>query len=172
MKRVLLLVGLLLAPWIAEANSFNISVARKKADARLAKPTAEGGVSEKSETFFYEVSVANKAFKPSEPVTAKYIVFVERQEVGEKPGSEQIEKIKGEGEIAAMKAQGKESLNTKEVTLREKAIVGNYIFVSGGRLKSRDTLVGVWVKLFQGDTEVGEFVNPTTLANKHKWSLE
>jgi hypothetical protein len=162
-----------MTPWIAEANNFGITVARKTADATVPKAVKSGEpLTEKTETVFYQVTVANTAFKPSAALKAKYIVFVERQEIGEKAGSEQIEKIKGSADVKELKPREKETFSTSEIKLKEKGVTGNYIYTSGGRIRAKDSLAGVWVKLYEGETEVAEYVNPTTLSNKHKWNVD
>ncbi len=172
MKRSLLLAGLLLAPWIVQAaDNFQVSVLRKKADAIRAKAARPGEEITATETVFYQVTVANRAFKETGAVTARYILFVERQELGVKAGSEQIDKEKGENAVEALKPQGKVSFNTSEITLREQSLSGgNFIYLNGGRIKAKDSLVGIWVKLFEGETQVGEYINPSTLSNKYKWN--
>jgi hypothetical protein len=172
MKRVLLLTGLVIAPWIAEANNFSITAVRKAADALAGKAASPGNVSEKTETVVYQVTVTNTTFKPSAALKAKYILFVERQEVGEKPGNEQIDKVKGSADVKELKPREKEIFSTSEIKLRQGGLSGAYYFPDGGRVKAKDNVVGVWIKLFDGSIEVAEYINPTTLSGKHKWSVD
>jgi len=159
----------MVAPLIAEANDYQIAVLRKKANATRAKAVQSGQTTKSTENLFYQVAVTNRAFKESPALKVKYVLFVERQEIGEKPGSEQIEKVRGDGSIAVLKPQGKATLDTSEVTLREQSLTGNWYYSDGGRIKAKDSLTGIWIKLYDGDVEVGEYVNPTTLQGKHKW---
>jgi len=170
MKRAIVLLGLMLAPWIAQAEDFQISVLRKKTETARAGVGHDGDAIKGTEKCYYQVTVARKAFKPSAAIQARYILFVEKQELAQKAGTEQVEKIKGDGKIESLKPQGKTTFNTSEVTLREQSLTGGWSYTNGGRIKAKDSLVGIWIKLFDGETEVGEYINPTTLSSKYKWN--
>ncbi len=169
MKSASLICALLLAPLIAQAGDFQITINRRKGDTMHKAAAQEGGRNKASEDAFYEVTVTNQSFKPAPALEARYILFVERQELAKKVGSGKVEKTKGTAPIAALEPHASANFTTTSVTLREQSLSGNYIYESGGRVKAKDSLVGVWIKLYNGNTEVGEYINPTTLSSKNKW---
>lgn len=169
MKSAIVIAALLFAPLFAQAGDLQISVLRKKGEAEQTTRVSEGETFKGKENYFYEVSVSNKSFKPSHALEARYILFVERQEMGQKIGSERVEKVKGTAKVAALDAHANTHFDTKTVSLRERGLVGAYYYANGGRIKAKDSLTGVWIKLFDGNTEVAEYVNPTSLTSKQKW---
>ena len=58
---------------------------------------------------------------------------------------------------------------TSEVNLRHSQLDGNYYYIGGGMSKTDDGIAGIWVKLFKGETLVGEYMNPPNLTTKFKW---
>lgn len=171
MQRMILslLVGVMLLPSVLMASDYQISVVRRKEAAN--GPKGAGFQQTKaSETCFYEVTVANKRFQDGTPLEARWVIFVEREELGRKPGSDKIDWETGKETVEAIPAHKKTSFNTGNVTLRDQSLTGGWVYSDGGKIRAQDTLAGVWIKLFDADgKEVGEYVNPSSLASRHKW---
>jgi len=153
----------------ARADDFQFTVERKKVDAVNAKPTSEGSAANRSETWHYQVSLRNTGFKPQPALQAKYIVFVERQQLGKKVGTETLDRVTGTADLPATPTGGTAQFSTKDVVLKESGLVGDFIYANGGRIHAKDAIHGVWIKLFDGTKEVGQYINPTTLATKQKF---
>ena len=174
-KYLLMAAGLMLSPLLvveASASDFQVAVQRKKLDASKVQTRRPNTESEKNETVIYQVTVTNRAFsKESGELEARYVIFVERQELAEQPGTEQTERVRGEAKVEPLKAQGKTTFDTKEFALRDQQLSGKFSgYVGGGRIRAKDSIQGVWVKLYDASgAEVGEYVNPTTLRNRMKW---
>lgn len=122
-----------------------------------------------SESFLYEVVVANKRFQAGVPLKAHWVILVEREELGAKQGSDKLDWATGTAEIAAIPAHGKGTFKTDAVTLRDQSLTGGWIYEGGGKIRAKDSFAGVWIKLFDGDKQVGEYVNPSAVASRHKW---
>lgn len=153
----------------ARAGDLQFTVERKKVDAVGAKPTELGGAANRSETWHYQVKVQNDGFKPTAALQAKYIVFVERQELGKKIGTETIEKVNGTATLQPMATGATAQFTTSDITLKESSLIGNSFYLNGGRIHAKDSIRGVWIKLFDGTKEVDQYVNPSTIATKEKW---
>lgn len=163
-------MGLLLCPFLAQAGDFKISTTRKKESAVRAKPVKSGERTTATEEVFYEIKIASNAFKETAPVKASYLVIVERQEIGKKAGLETYDRVTGEAPVKALAPRASESFKTELIKLRTQSLTGKWIYTDGGRIKTQDNLVGIWVKLFdENGTEVGEYINPSTLSRKHQW---
>ena len=80
-----------------------------------------------------------------------------------------MEKVKGEAKIPVLKGRESNLFLTSEVKLHQQALDGGYYYVNGGQANASDSVLGVWVKLFNGNTEVAEYVNPGTMKTKFKW---
>jgi len=170
MKKYALSLCALLVPCVVLAGGIEIKVNRKNLEAQRLKAPKFGENPTGSETVAYQVSVQNKEFKAMPPLKARYIIFVERQQIGQKVGTETVEQIKGEADVPEMGAMKGESFVTNGVKLLEEQLSGKYIaYTDGGRIKAKDRLVGIWVRFFDGETQVGEYVNPVNLKTRHTW---
>ena len=166
MKRAALVLALIALPAFAQASDFEITVQRKKEAENSAK---HGAVQKTSQGWIGNVKIENCGFKPAQEIQARYMIFVKRQHAGQKQGEDQIEKMKGEYRIAELKSGANVVFPTSEVNLRHSQLDGNYYYIGGGMSKTDDGIAGIWVKLFKGETLVGEYMNPPNLTTKFKW---
>jgi len=167
MKQGILFLALALFPMFAQAGDFEITVERKK-DAVGAASTKDREHSA-SQKWVGEMAVKNRGFKPTLPIEARYILFVKRQELAQKLGSYYIEKVKGTIQIATLKP-GEEVKNlTSSVELHHQQIEAGWHYVNGGVTKADDTIVGIWVKIFQGTNEVGEYMDYPNVKERFQW---
>ena len=169
MRRAALILALMVFPMLAQAGDFEITVERKKeGDART-----KGGVFQKAtQKWTGEVKILNHGFKPSPELQVRFLIFVKRQQLGQKYGADHIETVKGEEKIVALNPGKNTIFFTPEITLDRQQLDPNYFFLNGGREDARDTVTGVWVKLFDGTKEVGEYANPEGTKEKYKWKWE
>jgi len=166
MKRAALVLALVVMPMLAQAGDFEITVQRKKEGESAPK----GGIVQKtSQGWIGNVKIENCGFKPAQELQARYILFVKRQHAGQKQGEDQTEKVKGDYKVAELKPGANITFSTAEVQLRHSQLDGNFYYIGGGMSKTDDGIAGVWVKLFQGETQVGEYMNPPNLTTKFKW---
>jgi len=166
MKRVALVLAMVAIPMLAQAGNFEITVERKKEGVGAPKGAVEQKISQK---WTGEVKIVNRAFKPAPPLEAKYIVFVKRQQLGQKQNSDHIEKIKGAAKVSALKAGENTKILTSDVELHHQRLAAGWSYANGGSAIADDTVVGVWLRLFDGTTQVAEYMNPTSLMAKYKW---
>ena len=167
MKKLAFLAALVMVPMLAQAGDFRISMDRKKDGAGNMKGNDE---LKTSQNWVGEIKLENLTFKPSPDLELRYIVFVKRQELAQKAGMDQIDQVKGTIPVKSLQSREVATFPTSEVTLRKQALSGRFSgYVGGGNTKAEDAVLGVWVKLFNGQTEVMEYINPTTLKAKNKW---
>ncbi len=170
MVKLSVLMGLFLCPFLVQAGDFQITATKKKESAVRAAPVKSGENTTAIEEVFYEIKVASNAFKETVPVTARYKIVVERQEIGKKAGLETFDRVAGEAPVKALAPRASESVKSELIKLRTQSLTGKWHYTDGGRIKTQDSLVGIWVKLFdENGTEVGEYINPSTLSRKHQW---
>jgi hypothetical protein len=128
-----------------------------------------GNVTEETTLFQYAVKLTNKSFAAVSGLTVQYRVFI-RTDEGK--GSVSQQKLKREEFTAAIPNipnNGTYSFDTEAVTLHKATLDGGWTYTDGKRNKSADKIVGVWIRIFQGDKVVGEYVNPSTLTSKEKF---
>ena len=166
MKHKALVFALMFFPFLAQASDYEITVDRKK-DALSAASGKYRLVS--SQNWTGEVKIQNHAFKPSPDMEARYVVFVKRQKIGEKEGQDSIEKVKGTFSVATIKPGTTGIFLTSDVALHAAHMAPGWVPEEGGKETAQDTVVGIWLRLYAGTTQVAEYVNPSTLTTKFKW---
>jgi hypothetical protein len=167
MKNKLIVLALMFLPLLAQAADYEITVNRKKEGYNQSH---EGNIQQTSQNWTGEIKIVNHAFKASPDIEVKYIIFVKRQDLGKKSDSaDHVEKIKGSTKVTSIKPGAVAVATTQEVKLRGGKLDPNWVFANGGIEKSDDGVLGIWVRLYQGTTQIAEYVSPTTLKGKQKW---
>lgn len=180
MKATAIIISLLVAPMILHAGDLSITAERKRTDvgakttAYKKHPEGSGLTSETSkaeEHWQYQVKVTNESMAAMPALQAQYVVFIQRQELGGKAAvADSVEKVKGEAPVAAINSHFDATFVTSDISLRSQSLMGAWHYSNGGRIKAMDNIQGIWVKLFDGDKQVGEYCNPSTLAAKYQWA--
>jgi len=120
----------------------------------------------------YTVKVTNLTFSPLSGLSAQYRVFV-RDDSGK--GTQSQQKLKQKAfsaiipDIPGRNNNGVYSFDTEPVKLEKAVLDGNYYYVDGSRSQSADRVMGFWIRIFQGDKMVGEYVNPASLSAQEKF---
>jgi len=163
----LLLVGVLFTfPLMTFAEDFQISVERKKT---FMPEKGEKGVERSIHRWRGEIKIENKMKTPSSELVAKYIVFVNRQTLGQKARGDTFEQVKGAATVPAINKMEATSVVTEEVTLHRAHVSPGFHLTKGGQAITNDSITGVWVKLFSGEKEVAESTNPPSLKARFKF---
>lgn len=167
MKNAFVLVSALTALFVASdlllAGSFDIEFhcAPRKLDENV-KKSSDGGINTTKEHWVYEVTVENKTFKELANLDVKYAIFFKQERVGVK-GPPTTRQQTGSFSISTLKPHEKKSFTTNAVELTKANVVGNWIYTSGAKIGSQDTLVGLAVRVFQNGQQFAEYANPSTL---------
>lgn len=152
----------------AADSSIAIEWQRKILDSNMGKVGA-GQVAKSTEDCIYTITLTNNAFKDAAAMEVKYVVFVERQRAGEKTGNEHIERVTGSKTVEGIKSHQKTSVETDKFTLNQNQLAAGWHYTNGGKASAKDSVKGVWVRVYQGGTVIGEYVNPSTISKREKW---
>ena len=174
---VCLLASLFLLPRSLHADDLRpgdlqITVQRERPTGKLHPTTLSKNsvqIASSEEDLHYKVTVRNGSIKSAPAATAKYIIFVHRQQLGEKDKPGEFEKIKGTASLDAIASNGNASFVTDNVTLKKQGVVVSWYYPNGGLTKAQDSIEGIWVKIMDGDKMIGELKSPTTLNKKCVW---
>jgi len=143
-----------------------ISVSPKKS---AGQEKHANNVTQQETLFQYAVKLTNKSFAAVSGLSAQYRIFI-RDDSGK--GSVSQQKLKREeftATIPDMPNAGTYTFDTEAVKLHKSLLDGDRYYLNGARNKSEDKVAGVWIRIFQGDKVVGEYINPSTLATKEKF---
>jgi hypothetical protein len=142
-----------------------VTAQKKKGDET--KPPVKGGGSiyKKTEKQSYTITLQNRTSADLANLTVEYIIFVERQHVGDKKGQESVERKTGTLKVDTLGRQP-QTVSTDEIDLSFENVVGNYIYRDGGRIKSEDSFQGIWVRVNQDGKLIAEYAIPTTMMSR------
>jgi hypothetical protein len=162
-------IGLLVTmPDVAVAQlpgKVQITAQKKKGDEKKGAFRGEGSVSQNSEKQTYNITLQNRTQADLANLTVDYIIFVERQRVGEKKGNEVVQRVKGSLKVENLSRQP-QTITTDEVVLNSSNVVGAYIYTNGGRIKAEDSFQGIWVRVSQDGKMIGEYALPSTMTSR------
>jgi len=164
---ILVLGWILMAAWPAKAAAPSLQItAVPKVDEDKRKSI--GGASEVAVGIlngFYRVMVKNTSFMEDTPaLTAKYRVFVLRDDGKKNLREVKPQRIQGEAALPAIKASATGTFDTSSVKLSKTSLDPSYYYSNHQRQTSKDTLDGIWLRLYDGDKMVAEFMSSSKLA--------
>lgn len=169
MNNLLLIYGLLALPLVASAEDFQITMERKKTFIPEKGGKGEKGIERSAHRWIGEIKIENKMRTASPEMVAKYIVFVTRQNIGQKARAESFEQVKGSAPVPPLHKQGAASFSTEEVELHQAHVSQGFYLTKGGQAMSNDSIAGIWVKLYRDGKEVAEYANPVSLKARLKF---
>jgi hypothetical protein len=129
-------------------------------------PDGPGTTARKKEQI-YQITVTNSSFKEVPEMELKYIIFLEREKLGSKAAS--IERVTGAAPLKALKVREKQTVETKDFALASESLAPGWIFENGGKVRTRESVKGIWVRLYRDGQLVNELVSPSSIAAKEEW---
>jgi len=155
------------APNPADQVRVEVSADRKRLEFDPGKAKGEGSESKTIEKFVYEVKVQNRTFGDVPGLDIQYLIFVERQKLGELKEKDTVERITGTAKVEPLSRKTMaQTATTSEFTLAKQALVGDMYYANGGRRKVADNVLGIWVKVLHEGKVVAEYTNPTTVIKR------
>jgi len=149
----------------AEQVRVDVTADRK----RLEVGAAEGArdTSTTSDKFVYEVKVQNRSFGDTPPLSVQYLIFVERQKLGELKDKDTVDRIMGSAKVEPLTRKTMaQTVSTSEFVLSRRQLAADFYYPNGGRRKVEDNVLGIWVKVFSEGKMVAEYTNPSTVTKR------
>jgi len=155
------------APNPADQVRVEVSADRKRLEFDAGKPVGEGRDSKSTEKYVYEVKVQNRTFGDVPTLDVQYLIFVERQKLGETKDKDTVDRITGTAKVPPLNRKAMvQTATTNEIVLARQALVGDYYYANGGRRKVADNVLGVWVKVLNEGKVIAEYTNPSTVTKR------
>ena len=143
---------------------------REKRDIELANGgTRRGGLTVIEEDWGYTLTLRNTTPRPIESLRGEYILFVKVDTVGDSQGDGRLKRSRHKITFDPIPIGGRVSARTETITARKTDLAPGLIWRSSGDDKTRDTLHGIWLRVYQGDTLVLEEAKPGTLSATENW---
>jgi len=146
--------------------SFDFKTEKKKLEANKTT-TLERSVS--NEKWCYTVTIQNQSFKDISGVDIKYIVYYKVEQEGSKVTKEKHQD--GSATAAVLQNNGNFVFDTDPIQLVRSQLEGGFYYPNGGRVRARDSITGIWIRLYQGGTMIGEYADPPSLTTG-KWDAQ
>jgi hypothetical protein len=120
------------------------------------------------EKWGYSVTIHNKTSKPVENLRTEYRLFatIDSVHVKEKQG---LKKKAYKIDIEPIPLLGRVVFRTETISAIKMKYNANIVSSKTGDTSSRETLSGIWIRIYQGDHLVHESSLPSTLSSTEKW---
>ena len=161
------------------AGSIVLELGRVKFDTRREKQditltdgsTRHDGITITEEDWGYSVTLRNTTLKPIDNLRGEYILFVKVDTTAEQIGRAEARLTRSTGALAfeSLPAGGRITARTQPIIARKRELANGIVWNSRDA-KTRDTLHGIWLRIYQGETLVLESASPGTLINTESWS--
>ena len=139
-----------------------------------AEKQAKAGLNLSKEEWVYDITIENKSFKDVQNVEIKYIIFEKPQNASEVGKSKQeLVRKQGQKTVPAIKNLEKITFSTEPIERTNMQLKPGYVWKSGsGKRQSKDSMSGLWVRIFVNGQQVMEFMDPPTLNTEEKWEAK
>jgi hypothetical protein len=117
----------------------------------------------------YDVTAENKSARDYADVEFQYIIFRKEALIANKSGAAKIVRKTGAAKAPAVAAHGRFTFTTEAMLIETTQLMGGWTWKNGANPRDFDSLQGIWIKVFAGGKEVGEFTAPKDLGNREKW---
>ena len=149
-----------------------ITAEKKRAEAAKGGVGHAGSQAKSAENISYVLTLKNTSPGDLTGLTVEYLLFVERQRLGEKKTDpSKVERIAASQKVEALTRQTPQVVTSSGVTLNTENLVGSYHYKNGGRIRAEDAVIGVWVRVSQEGQLIGEYANPATVT-KRGWDTK
>ncbi len=120
----------------------------------------------------YSITLRNLTRKPIEGLRAEYVIYIKSdvvQNSGRKPA---IRGKSGRATFDPLPAIDRVTARSDTVTTRGTELKSGLNWVGTSDTTTRDTLHGIWLRVYQGDSLVLESATPSRLATESTWERE
>ncbi|MEI6278905.1 MAG: hypothetical protein WCQ16_05905 [Verrucomicrobiae bacterium] len=151
--------------------SFGITKAARKVSA---EKQMKAGLNLAKEEWVYDITIENKSFKDVQNIDIKYIIFEKTQNASDvgKTKQEMVRK-QGEKTVPAMKNLERITFATESIERTNIQLKPGYVWKSGsGKRQSKDSMSGIWLRIFVNGQQVMELMDPPTLSADQKWNAQ
>ncbi len=153
-----------------ELSRAKFDTRRQKQDIPLSNGTTrKDGITITEEDWGYTIALRNNTTRPLEGLRAEYILFVKVEQPGATKPDDRLRRSRGKIDFEAIPPSGRTTARSSAITARRTELASGIVWRGSGDTKSRDTLHGIWLRVYQGDALVLESASPGTLTATESW---
>lgn len=127
------------------------------------------GMTITEEKWGYNVTLTNKTSRPLDNLRAEYRLFATVDNIHKKDDEEGLKKKAYQSPVETIPALGRITFRTETVSAFKTKYNGNIVSAKTGDNNSRETLHGIWIRLYRGNELVYESAMPEKLRSTEKW---
>lgn len=116
----------------------------------------------------YKVTIANKTVRPLENLRAEYRLFATVDDVHVK-GKQGLKKKTYQSALESIPELGRTVFQTETISALKTKYNGNIVSAKTGDSTSRETLYGIWIRIYRGEELLYEESMPVSLMTAEKW---
>ena len=154
---------------VVELSRGVFDTSKKDSDVTLTTgDIVKNGRTTTEEKWGYSVTIQNKTSKPLDNLRTEYRLFatVDNVHVKEKQG---LKKKAYQSKIEAIPELGRVVFRTETISAFKMKYNGNIVSAKTGDSSSRETLSGIWIRIYNGNDLVHEACMPDKLSVTEKW---
>ncbi len=154
------------------AGSVEVQVSRGKFDTK--KKDDGSGIIMSEEQWGYTATLFNRASKPLNGARVEYILFVKPDaEPGKDTTSAPLKQKSGTKTIDALPPHDSINFRTDSITIYKQQLKPGWIWgKTGNNAPIKDSLYGIWIRVYFGDQMVDEVISPENLPKTEKWTVK
>jgi len=149
------------------ADALKIELSRGVFDT---KKTEDMATYTTKELWGYNITVANQSGKPLGELKIKYVLFVKPDlEPGKDSSAASFKRTAGSATITGIQPLSKTALRTDTIDIYKQRLKPGWVWGKTGNTEMiRDTLHGIWLKVYSGNQLVAEICTPEALIKTEK----
>jgi len=131
---------------------------------------SEGAVTAYKDQWGYSIMLTNRSKQPISDIRAEYILFV-KQDASSMPQEKNpgFRRVKHTSKPDPIPLHGKITFRTETVPSYRYVLAPGWVWGTGGNKPIKDTLHGMWLRIYVGTDLVLEKITPENLVKTEKW---
>jgi len=131
--------------------------------------TVKNGMTVTEDKWGYTVTLENRTPKPVPALRAEYRLFATVDDIQVKATKKSLKKKACKTAIEAIPELGRTTFQTETISATKTHYNGNIVSAGSGESSSRETLYGIWIRIYDGDNLLYEEAFPGTLKTTETW---
>lgn len=131
--------------------------------------TVKNGRVTTEEKWGYSFLLNNRGSAPLTELRAEYILYATVDNVHKEGKKEGLREARHQSKIEDVPAFGRVDFRTETVSVFKMKYKGNIVSAATGDRKSRETLHGIWIRIYLGDELLHEAASPESLKREGGW---
>ncbi len=133
--------------------------------------TESGGIERELYSSRYEIVINNTSYEKVKNVRVEYLMLKFEDALAAQKRSEgEIRRVQGSTSIDLIGPRTEVVAKTKQIPMLETKLAPGFVWAGGGKKTSKDTLKGIWVKIYVDDQMVQEYARPESMMRKEPWN--